>query len=105
MARCPPSGNISIGAARHCGSLEGQKRPTTLPSRSTRNLGSIPLDSANARESEDSRLVFVGEAVEGMSLGAVDVDFGEDGESDGKIFFAEGADLGRRIRFLRAELA
>ncbi len=86
VARYPPSSSFSMGAARDIGSLQDPKRPTTLPCRSTRNLGSVPLNSLHTEEPEDSRPGLLKESIERIGMGAVHVDFGEVGEADAIIY-------------------
>lgn len=57
-------------------------------------FGEVPADCPCAEEAEDSALLSFEEAVEGMGVWAIYVDFGKKGEGDAKILLAEGADSG-----------
>jgi hypothetical protein len=64
-------------------------------------FGEVPLDISRA---ENASFGIFQEAVKGVGLGSVDLDFGEERKADAEILLAKGADFGLRAGFLRAEL-
>jgi hypothetical protein len=64
----------------------------------------VPPDGASTEETEESGFLLLEEAVKRVGVGAVDVDFGEEGKGDVVILLAEGANFGFSPWLLGSEL-
>jgi hypothetical protein len=90
--------NLACKVNRLCG---GSETANNVAPAVDQEFCEIPFD---APATQEAGLLILQEFVKRVGMGAVHVDFGENGEADSVVLFAEGADLGGRARLLGSEL-
>lgn len=86
------------------GILRGAEASHNIALPVDQELGEVPANGSNADDPQEPRLFFLEKAIQGVSVRAVYVDFGEEWEGHAVVLLAEGGDLGFGTGFLGPEL-